>query len=116
MAQVKINETTAQDRVITIAAGENAIGVLLVELQNHILDAIQDGRLKPADKMSGCAARTTHPYEIVDGEPNIEDGVSVVLLDNGAFTISIDEYYSANSMPVHRAAKKMYDSIRQCGE
>lgn len=115
MAQVKNNETTAQDRVITIAAGENAISVLAVELQNHILDAIREGRLTPrANQLSGIV-KYAHPYEVIDGEPNIEDGISISLFEDGGFTISLSEFYSANSMPIHKAAKKMYNSIQGTG-
>lgn len=112
MTQVKINETASQDRVITIAAGDNAISVLLAELQNYVIDAIREGRLTPAGNISDSTVISTHPYEMVDGKPNTEDGVHIGLLDNGAFIISINEYYSATSMPVHKAAKKMYDSIQ----
>lgn len=115
MAQVKSNETTAQDRVITIAAGENAITVLAIELQNHILDAIREGRLTPkANQLSGIV-KYAHPYEVIDGEPNIEDGISISLFEDGGFTISLSEFYSANSMPIHKAAKKMYNSIQGTG-
>ncbi len=112
MAQVKNNETTAQDRVITIAAGENAISVLAVELQNHILDAIREGRLTPKENQLSSIVKSAYPYEVIDGEPNIEDGICISLFEDGGFTISISEYYSANSMPIHKAAKKMYNSIQ----
>lgn len=114
MAQVKNNETTARDRVITIAAGENAISVLAVELQNHILDAIREGRMVPKANQLQIPGivKYAHPYEVIDGEPNIEDGISISLFDDGGFTIALSEFYSANSMPVHKAAKKMYNQMQ----
>lgn len=112
MAQVKNNETTAQDRVITIAAGENAISVLAVDLQKHILDAIREGRLTPKANQLSSIVKYAHPYEVIDGEPNIEDGICISLFEDGGFTISISEYYSANSMPIHKAVKKMYNQMQ----
>lgn len=112
MVQVKSNETAAQDRTIVIAAGENAISVLVVELQNYILSAIKEGRLTPAAKQLSSLVKSTHPYEVIDGEPNIEDGINVSLFEDGGFSISLSEYYSANSMPIHKAAKKMFNGIQ----
>lgn len=111
MVQVKSNETAAQDRIITIAAGENAISVLAVELQNYVLAAIEEGRLTPAAKQLSSLVKSTHPYEVIDGEPNIEDGISVSLFEDGGFTISLSEHYSANSMPIHKAAKKIFNNF-----
>lgn len=89
----------------------SAISAPAAELQKRVLDAIKDGRLTPMCRAFSGRVRIVHPYEVVNGTLIVEDKISVVLYNDGGFSIDFNKYYPANTTLFNDAAKKMYNSM-----